>query len=158
MISENQVSIISQLSLNHKEADAKLVALVKSADVDNEDPVMVRSCSGDIDILTLLLSHDFGNTGIYVDNDTGKERKILEVASTKLSTEQTRALLGLHAFSGNDYASAFFRRGKVAFWRILEKKRDFFYVFGNLGTSLTISQDLSDGLEQFFAVSTGFLQ
>ena len=121
MISENQVSIIPELSSNHEEADTKVIALVKSANVDNEDSVMVRSSSGDIDILALFLSHDFGNTVIYVDNGTGKERKILEVTSTKLSTEQRRALLGLHAFSGNGYASAFFRKGKVVafgeFWR-----------------------------------------
>ena len=74
MISENQESIVPQLRPNHEETDTKLIASVKSANVGNEDLIMVPSCLGDKDILVLFLSHNFGNTGIYVGNGTGKER------------------------------------------------------------------------------------
>ena len=33
-------------------------------------------------------------------------------SSCELSQEQKKALLGLHAFSGNDYVSCIFRKGK----------------------------------------------
>ena len=40
---------------------------------------MVRSPSGDIDILTLFVPHDFRDTKVFIDNGTGKNQKIIEV-------------------------------------------------------------------------------
>ena len=47
-----------ELFSDHEEADTKLVALVQAADVASGEAVMVRSPSGDIDILALFLAHD----------------------------------------------------------------------------------------------------
>jgi hypothetical protein len=51
MINEDQAILVPSLSCNHEEADTKLVALVFAANVRQWDSVMVRSPSGDIDIV-----------------------------------------------------------------------------------------------------------
>ena len=49
---------------------------------------MVRSPSGDIDILALFVAHDFSGVRIFIDNGTGKSRKIIDVASSTLEFEK----------------------------------------------------------------------
>ena len=98
---------------------------------------MVRSPSADIDILTLFVSHNFGDITIYIGNGTGKNRKIINVTSSELSAREKIALIGLHAFSGNDYVSAFFRKGKCqAFWEAMLKQSQFLEAFCHLGKEL----------------------
>ena len=47
-------------------------------------------------------------------------------------TTENRALAGMHAFSGNDYVSSFFRKGKTQIWKKILKNPQFIQVFGNL--------------------------
>ena len=96
---------------------------------------MVRSPSGDIDILTLFVAHDFRDTKVFIDNGTGKNRKIIEVTSSQLSAEEKKALIGVHA--------------KSAFWKLALKKHDFLQLFGKLGLEFRVNQQLFDGLEKF---------
>ena len=100
---------------------------------------MVRSPSGDIDILTLFVAHDFRDTKVFIDNCTSKNRKIIEVTSSQLSAEEKKALLGVHAFSGNDYVSSFFRKGKSAFWKLALKKHEFLQLLGKLGLEFRVN-------------------
>ena len=95
MINEDQMILVPSLSCNHEEAYTKLVALVFAANVRQWDSVMVRSPSGDFDIV----SHDFGDISIYIDNGTGKSRIIINVTSSGLSAEEKVPLIRLHAFS-----------------------------------------------------------
>ena len=129
-----------------------MVALVKAANLPTDDAVMVRSPSGDVDILALFLSHDFDGTRIYVDNGVGKQRKILDITSSTLGIQKKKALLGLHAFSGNDYVSSFFRKGKQAFWKAMSSEEEFVRLFTRLGSSSQVSDDLVNGLEKFVCV------
>ena len=116
---------------------------------------MIRSPSGDIDILALFVSHDFGGTKIFVDNGTGKQRRIVDISSSTPSPENKRALLGLHAFSGNDYTSSVFRKGKFAFWKAMLKQPAFASLFKTLGTSSQVSEELFIGLEKFVCALYG---
>ena len=70
---------------DHEEADTKLVALVRSSTPQPGNTVMIRSPSGDIDIVALFLGHEFPNVQILIDNGTGKDRKIIDVTSSELS-------------------------------------------------------------------------
>ena len=51
--------------------------------------------------LTLFVAHDFRDTKVFIDNGTGKNRKIIEVTSSQLSAEGKKSLIRVHAFSGN---------------------------------------------------------
>ena len=108
---------------------------------------MVRSPTGDIDILALFVSHDFGDINIYIDNETGKSRKI---TSSELSAEEKVALIGYHAFSANDYVSSSFRKGKSAFWKATLKRREFSETFSQLRKEvIDVTDDLFKALEKF---------
>ena len=92
--------------------------LVAYASLVNSGGVMVRSPSGDIDIVTLFLYHAMSfDADILTDNGTGSQRKILEISSCDLSDEQRSAIIDLHAFSGNYYLSSIFRKEKATCWK-----------------------------------------
>ena len=48
--------VVTEKSSDHEEADTKLVAFVGAANIENDKTVMIRSPSGDIDIM-LLCQH-----------------------------------------------------------------------------------------------------
>ncbi len=154
-VSADQITIAGRLESNHEEADTKLIAFVQAANVATGDCVMVRSPSGDIDILALFVAHDFGGVQVLIDNGTGLSRKIMDVTSSSLDIEKRRALIGLHAFSGNDYVSSFFRKGKIAFWKRMAKKAEYVNLFANLGTTLFVSEEVEGRLEQFVCAMYG---
>ena len=157
MINEDQASLVPSLSCNHEEADTNFVALVCAANVRQGDSVMVQSPSADVDILTLFVSHNFGDITIYIDNGTGKNRKIINVTFSELSAREKIALIGLHAFSRNDYVSAFFRKGKCAFWKAMLKQSQFLEALCHLGKELEVTNDLLfKVLEKFLCFLYGF--
>ena len=84
-ITSDQVLQIPEKASDHKEADTKLVALVESVEV-NGNSVMVRSPSGDIDTLVLFILHQFEGKNVFIDNGVGKNRKITDMSTTKLSS------------------------------------------------------------------------
>ena len=66
--------IIPEKANDHEEADTKLIALVESSDVEHGRSVMVRSLSGDIDIIVLFLLH-LTVFVFYVTTEQGKTEK-----------------------------------------------------------------------------------
>ena len=50
---------------------------------------------------------------LYVDYGSGQHRKGLLLNRTGLSDIDKDVIIGFHAFTGNDYVSAFFRKGKT---------------------------------------------
>ena len=115
MIKEDQVTVLPNLNSDHEEADTKLIALVCAANVPSEEPIMVRSPSGDTDILTLFVEHDFRDTQVFIDNGTGKNRKIIEVTSSQLSAKKRKHLLEYMPFLEMTLCLRFFRRASLPF-------------------------------------------
>lgn len=153
-ITRDEVSVIEYLASDHEEADTKLVALAHAANVPPGDTIMIRSHSGDIDILALFVAHGFA-VKVLIDNGTGKARKIIDVTSSTLDLEKRKALIGLHAFSGNDYVSSFFRKGKKAFWKAMLKRQEYIRLFAELGSSPQVPDHISQGLEKFVCALYG---
>ena len=101
-ICSSESTIAPALQSDQEEADTKLVALVVSylesvADDDLEQSVMVRSPSGDIDILVLFVLLCSGSN-VFIDNGHGNSRKIFDFKTPTLSMLQRQALSGVHAF------------------------------------------------------------
>jgi hypothetical protein len=92
--------------------------MVKASNIPTSHSVMVRSPSGDIDILVLFLLHTQG-IRVLIGNGTGNSRKVIDINSLNMSIQQRRSLAGMHAFSGNDYVSSFFRKGKSHVWKTI---------------------------------------
>eukprot|EP00794_Sanderia_malayensis_P000672 gene671-biopygen976 len=143
---------IDELQMNHEEADTEVCCLLHYAHQQNENEETVgilRSHSGDIDIPVILLANEIPNLNIYVDNGTGKHRKLLDLTSCDLSCNQKQALLGVHAFSGNDYVSSFMRKGKKVCWNLVKENEEFLTAFSELGSESTASESLLNCLERF---------
>ena len=58
-------------------------------------------------------------------------------------------MIGFHAFTGNDYIISFYRKGKVACFKILQGSSKFQSMFEKLGNKLELSDDLLRKLEEF---------
>ena len=156
LITRNEVHVVPELASDHEEADTKLVALFHNTDLSSGQSTMIRSSSGDIDILVLLLLHQCEGIRILIDNGTGKSRKIIDISSSGLNLTEREALLGLHTFSGNDYVSSFFRKGKQVFWKKLKKSEEFINLFARFGSSNSIDNETSEKLEKFVCYIYGF--
>lgn len=77
------------------------------------------------------------------------------MASTTLTQMKRQALAGMHAFSGNDYISAFFRKGKKQVWKNLMKDEAFMETFSNLGLFGHIMEETRKDLERFVCYMYG---
>ena len=79
--------LIVEIASDHEEADTKLLALVHAAQISPGQSVMIRSPSGDVDILVLFLLHSVRLVDIrcLVDYGTGKNCKIIDISTTGLS-------------------------------------------------------------------------
>ena len=147
-----EASIVPEKASDHEEADTKLVALVESSNIASNYSVMVRSPSGDTDILVLFLLHQFDGLRVLIDNGTGKNRKILDMSTSSLSTVYRQELAGMHAFSGNDYVSCFFRKGKKIFWKLIVKNPVFVDAFAELGLFNSVTPTVKTSLEKFICL------
>ena len=108
-------------TVNQEEADPKLICLVKHAIKHEENSkdatFIIRSTSRDIDIPVILLNAET-NSNVFIDNGRGNNRKLLCIHATTLTTDQKKAIVGLHAFTGTDQNSSFFRKSKMSCWKI----------------------------------------
>ena len=100
-------------------------------------------------------------TKFYVK--TGKQNKLRLMYVDKVAdginynnkADVSETLLGLHAFTGCDTASAFHGRGKVKAFRLM-LKHDFASTFKSLRQSWEVSQELFEKLRVFIWESFGF--
>ena len=154
-ITQYASTLIPELSTNHEEADTKVAYLAQHA-IDTYSPIeiVIRSRSGDVDI-PVILTAAFGSTStpIVVDNGTGKHRKNIRVDSSALSDVQCRALVGFHAFTGNDYVSSFLRRTKKVWEKVREDDESLSF-FDLLGVA-PLDDDLFSAGEKFVCMMYG---
>ena len=118
--------------------------LIAYASMVDSGGVLVRSPSGDIDIITLFVHHAQSfNVNICIDG-TGPQRQVFDISLCELSAEQRKAIVGLHAFSGNDYLSSFFRKGKASCWKKMCAKEEFVSALSLLGRHCLLRLVTSD--------------
>ncbi|KAG1673323.1 Multidrug resistance-associated protein 4 [Nymphon striatum] len=144
-----------QLSSNQEEVDTKILLHCQHAlERYPQKTVIVRSHSADIDILVILLVKSECQQ-IYLDSGTGLHRKGMRLSDIQMSTERKRCLIGFHAFTGNDYNSSFFRKGKAACWKVLEKDEKFVSTFTALGSDWNLAETVIEDLEEFVCLLYG---
>ena len=75
------------LSSNHEEADKKVIAhAIEYLSSSNEKKVLIRSPSGDADIIVLCVSLLYTyKERVFIDNGTGKSRKLIWLGGINLS-------------------------------------------------------------------------
>lgn len=113
-----------EFQAQHSEADT-LIAF-HAARV--QEKIMVRS--SDTDVVVILLGV-IGRLKLNIKMDYGSknDRRFIDISGIAGVLESngngsTEAIIGLHALSGCDYTSAFYRRGKTKPLELLENNRD----------------------------------
>ena len=105
-ITLNDVSIENNLSSNQEEADTKVALHSKHAyERSPEKVVIVRSPSGDIDIVIMLGMLIDQPDHFFIDSGSGKNRKGFLLNEINLNNDIKNCLIGFHAFTGNYYIS-----------------------------------------------------
>lgn len=146
--------LVEELVTDHIEADTKIVYLAIHAhrmnSVDRHPTrIVVRSPSGDTDIVVLLLQITTApSLNISIDNGVGKNRKYILLSECSLQPQQKRSLIGVHAYTGNDFVSCFFRKGKKKCWREALKNPQFVENFEKLGEDVFGEEQLFE-LEKY---------
>ena len=152
-ITKHENSVVNELSSNQEEADTKICLHAKHAlGTENDGHVIIRNHSGNVDINVILLSKinsEEEASRVILDTNKGKNRKVIHLSDVNLSTKEKSALIGFHAFTGNDYTSAFFGKGKHSCWKIAVKNEEFLEVFSCLGDDWFINDDQLQALENF---------
>ena len=149
---------MAHLDPTQVEADARLLLHAHDASI-NYHNIVIQTL--DTDVLTLAIAMRVSETKFYVK--TGKQNKLRLMYMDKVvdginynnKADVSETLLGLHAFTGCDTASAFHGRGKVTSFRLM-LKHDFVNTFKSLRQSWEVSQELFEKLQVFIWESFGF--
>ena len=124
------------LTSNQEEADTKVI--LHSLDVLNNTDMFVylHSPSGDIDILVLALGiiRDHKER-VFYDYGNGSYRRSIWLSSLEMDENHRDALIGFHSFTGTDYTSVFFRKGKKRCWSVMQSNDRFIQAFTVLGSN-----------------------
>ena len=156
-IDSNGVSDIDDLKSNQEEADTKVILHCLDALKEPETTVVLRSHSGDTDIMVLpvaLIRSDCER--LYIDYGNGKNRKVINLADIIMNENEKDALLRFHAFSGNDYISGFSRKGKSSGWKCFVKTEKFVQLFADFSKSWELEESHFLILEEFLCNLYGY--
>uniref|UniRef100_A0A2H1WQX5 SFRICE_024036 n=1 Tax=Spodoptera frugiperda TaxID=7108 RepID=A0A2H1WQX5_SPOFR len=110
----------------HEEADSRIIYHICQINVDAE--VMIR-CS-DTDILIILLGnmdHFNASLTLWVNLGVGNHERLISANKIHeiLGSSVSKALPCFHALTGCDYTPAFFRKGKLRPFKILEQSEQY---------------------------------
>ena len=149
-LTADTVQEVIELSSGQEEADTRLLLHVKHAATPHVKAVIISSEDTDVRLLCISFAHVIPvpiyqrcvsqHQPRYVDNS-----KIAGV----LGKEVSKALRGLHAFTGCDSVSAFAGIGKARPLKLLRSKDEFQVMFQNLGEKWSITEELCVQLESF---------
>lgn len=94
--------------------------------------VSIRSPSGDTNILVIAIGLITQTSRVFVGSGNGNIRRRTWLHSIHVNENQCKTLIGCNVFSGNDYLSAFFRKGKQLFWKKIPRRKAFYPVSSKL--------------------------
>ena len=97
-ITSSEIQPFDRLLSTQEEADTKVIAhAVEFLDQDSDLNVVIRSPSGDTDIIVLCVSLlHLNKERVIIDNGSGKARKSIWLGSLNISPRRCEVLLGLH--------------------------------------------------------------
>ena len=115
------VATVDELSSNQEEEDTKVILHAGHAISTTKGSIISRSSSGDIDIMIIAISLIDTSKRVLVDYGNGKNRKVVWLNSIDFDDNIRAVLIGFHAFTGNDYDSSFFKRGKQGCFKVMKQ-------------------------------------
>ena len=145
VLTHSKVDIISDLVNEFEEADSRVITHAQHVlNTNSQLTVKIRSPSGDTDIVILAVSLIVeGKECVYLESGNDTNKKMLWLGSIEMNNIKRKALLGFHAFTGNDYVPSFFRKEKMTCWKIIENNDRFEEFFSELGLGLQIDDNIT---------------
>ena len=104
----------NKLLSNHIDSDMNPVAIFQIYESNIHEKLLVWNPSQDIDIIVLFMQHCLGGN-IFIDTSHSDARKIVDIRCPMLSETEYQRLSGMHVFSGKDYISSSFWKGKYTY-------------------------------------------
>ena len=157
VVSENICAVeVEMLCSKQEEADTKVFLCSKHAEQYRNENICIVTVDSDIAIYGVYFADKF-TSNIYIEIGSGKSRRILDVKAifTNIGSSIAHALPALHAFTGNDYTSAFHAIGKIKAYKILKKFEHFQYVFGMIGQDFEFDLELFESVQEFVCALYG---
>ena len=135
---------------NQEEADTKVILCCKHAEESGHQNVCIVTVDSDIAIYNIYYA-DRMNLNVYVQVGTKASKRILDIGAIQesIGSSISNALPALHAFTDNDYTSAFFGMGKAKAFKVLKSCELFQYTFGMVCEEFAFDEDLLPAIEEF---------
>lgn len=136
----------------HEEADSRIIYHICQINFNAE--IVIR-CS-DSDILVILLGnmdHLNASLKLWINMGVGNNERYININDLykTLGSSLSKALPCFHAITGCDYTPAFFRKGKLRPFKLLEKSQEYQSAFQN------IIEDDEELLQHTFLVLEKFI-
>ena len=130
LFNENGFHSTTHLKSNQEEADSKVILHCLDALKGPEATVVLRSPPGDTDIMVLtVLLISLSQDWVFINYGNRKICKAIKLSNVNMATDLKQALVGFHAFTGDDYVSALFTKGKTASWKKMVKDENYIQGF-----------------------------
>ena len=140
------------LQSSQEEADTKLISHCHAiSSTLPSSTIILRLHSGDTDVIVLAVAllQEYKARLVFLDNGNGKNRCQVRLSDIDIDGEIIDSLIGFHSFTGNDFFSSFFRKGKETCFKTMLRSAKFQALFARLGVAWELTDDLMSDLEQF---------
>ena len=145
------------LKSNQDEGDSKVILHCLDTLKERVAIAVLGSPCGDTDIMVLAASLiSSSQDRVFLDYGNGKHRKTIKLNNVNMATDLKLALVGFHAFTGNDYISSFFTKRKTASWKKMAKDEKYIQGFQEFGMSWKVTQEIFEVLEELICKMYGF--
>ena len=139
------------MASDQEEADTKVFLCIQHAARHFViQQVCLRTVDSDIGIYALYFQQ-FLTPEILLEIGSSANHRILKISGfcQEIGLDCCQALPALHAFTGNDYTSAFHGIGKIKAFNIMVKSPDFINLFKRIGNHFHYDASTFNGIEKF---------
>ena len=153
---------VPELESTHEEADMRMMLHAIHATNQLIHNIVIHTPNTDV-VVTALSVSETVSSSLHIKTGTKNRTRIISLNDVKSSRakqyltdrndasrkEFLDAFLGLHAFTGCDTVSAFAGNGKIRSIKLMAKTQEHVKVFGELGKTFQLSEELMNNLQTF---------
>ena len=116
-----------------------------------ENSIIIKSPDTDVLVIGIALDSIIGSSRLYFHTGRDEHVRTIDVQSVKqyLGDAVTNALIGLHCFTCCDSVSAFYAKGKIKAFKLVQQDPVFCSAFQLLGETFAVSEDTVATIEAF---------
>jgi len=136
---------VHNMICSQEEADTRMIfhVLQRLAVLEQTNrPISVWIKSNDTDVLAIALANLNPKAQYYLDFGVGDSKKILDLSAIAQKMGSIcPAIVGLHAFTGCDYTSSFYNKGKLKPFKLMLSDNKWIELFSRFGTEPKVKEE-----------------